>query len=85
MVSKTPTEEQSHSPRGSAASQLHNMKASPEATDFDKNRYIKGRDRRRKRVSKACERCRVKKIKVCSLQQLKIIKIRVLTEATLVV
>ncbi|KAL7974670.1 hypothetical protein HDV63DRAFT_412335 [Trichoderma sp. SZMC 28014] len=27
------------------------------------DRYIKGRDRRRKRVSKACERCRLKKIK----------------------
>ncbi|KAM0456352.1 hypothetical protein ACHAPV_007294 [Trichoderma viride] len=64
MVSITPTGEQPHPLGGSAASQLYNMESTtPESTDFDTDRYMKGRDRRRKRVSKACERCRIKKIK----------------------
>ncbi|KAL7925564.1 hypothetical protein ACQKWADRAFT_310489 [Trichoderma austrokoningii] len=39
------------------------MKSPAESTDFGADRYIKGKDRRRKRTSKACERCRLKKIK----------------------
>ncbi|KAL6910732.1 hypothetical protein GGI43DRAFT_378687 [Trichoderma evansii] len=39
------------------------MKSTLKPTDFDTDRYMKGRERRRKRVSKACERCRLKKIK----------------------
>ncbi|KAK6453324.1 hypothetical protein FP744_10009576 [Trichoderma asperellum] len=63
MVSTITTGEQPLPPRGIAASRLHNMASTPESTDFYADRYIKGRDRRRKRVSKACERCRMKKIK----------------------
>ncbi|KAK1243816.1 hypothetical protein MKX08_001954 [Trichoderma sp. CBMAI-0020] len=39
------------------------MKSTLESTNFDADRYMRGKDRRRKRVSKACERCRIKKIK----------------------
>ncbi|PTB42185.1 hypothetical protein M441DRAFT_165143 [Trichoderma asperellum CBS 433.97] len=63
MVSKITTGEQPQPPRDIAASRLHNMTSTPESTDFDTDRYLKCRDRRRKRVSKACERCRMKKIK----------------------